>query len=85
MKLFRRWDQKEAPFVQQLRFIRISSSNPTSFTISKPGKHPALKAKTDTAANAAQQEMAVDDEDEAPLLLEPTERFASTITTMDGI
>ncbi|KAI0343256.1 hypothetical protein BDW22DRAFT_1428679 [Trametopsis cervina] len=88
VKLFREWDQKEAPFVQQLRFIRIFSSNPETFTISRPGKHFSLikpTLKTHTPVEAPHQDMAVDGDDaEAPLLLEPPERFASTMMTMDG-
>jgi translation machinery-associated protein 16 len=37
--LFRNWDQKEVAYLQLLRYIRISSTDPTSFVISKPGKH----------------------------------------------
>ncbi|KAI0704279.1 hypothetical protein BC835DRAFT_1403912 [Cytidiella melzeri] len=87
VELFRRWDQKEAPFVQQLRFIRISSSNTGSFTVSRTGRHPSLIKPTlneHTFAEATNQDMTVDKEDEAPLLLEPAERFASTMMTMDG-
>ncbi|KAF7796332.1 hypothetical protein EIP86_007509 [Pleurotus ostreatoroseus] len=80
--LFRRWDQKEAAFLKQLRFIRISSSNPESFTLSRPGLHPSLKSPEQSQPHDA--EMAVDD-DEAPLLLEPTSRFSSTIMAMDEI
>ena len=72
VELFRRWDQKEAPFVQQLRFIRISSSNPGVFTISKPGKHPALVALAKKTSEESNQQMVVDDDEEAPLLLDPT-------------
>ncbi|KAI0091681.1 hypothetical protein BDY19DRAFT_885373 [Irpex rosettiformis] len=84
VELFRRWDQKEAPFVQQLRFIRISSSSPKSFMVSKPGTHPSLKAAAKDG-DESHQNMAVDADEDIPLLLEPVERFASTITTMDRI
>ncbi|SJL03497.1 uncharacterized protein ARMOST_06853 [Armillaria ostoyae] len=40
--LFRRWDQKEVAFIQLLRFIRISSVNPGSIVISRPGKHHSM-------------------------------------------
>ncbi len=40
--LFRRWDQKEVAFIQLLRFIRISSANPGSIVISRPGKHHSM-------------------------------------------
>ena len=75
VELFRRWDQKEAAYVQQLRFIRISSSNPETFVLSKIGKHPSLVQHTLEEHNSAEppsQEVAMD-YDEAPLLLEPTE------------
>ena len=69
VKLFRSWDQKEAAFVQQLRFIRINSDNPDVYTISRPGQHPFLKSAT-TPKSSEDTEMVLD-EDEAPLLLEP--------------
>ncbi|CAL1714654.1 unnamed protein product [Somion occarium] len=78
--LFRQWDQKEAPFIEQLRFIRISSAAPDVAQVSRPGKHPLLieeKKSTETQA----QDMDMDDS-EAPLLLEPMTRFSSTTTTM---
>ncbi|KAI9440738.1 hypothetical protein H4582DRAFT_2074525 [Lactarius indigo] len=40
--LYRTWDQREVAFVQMLRFIRISSTNPELASVSKPGKHPSL-------------------------------------------
>ncbi|OCH84740.1 hypothetical protein OBBRIDRAFT_798828 [Obba rivulosa] len=81
--LFRRWDQKEAAFVQQLRFVRISSTTPDLIVVSKPGKHPLLlrQQAKENAMNAPEQDM---DLDEAPLLMEPPSRFASTIMAMDG-
>lgn len=83
VELFRKWDQKAAPYVQQLRFIRISSSDPDMCNVSRPGKHPSLKSTmTEASAARAMQEVAMDD-DEAPLLLEPSGRFSSTIMTMD--
>ncbi|KAG7093600.1 hypothetical protein E1B28_007266 [Marasmius oreades] len=42
VELFRRWDQKEIAYIDLLRFIRISSSNPTSVVISRPGKHVSV-------------------------------------------
>lgn len=85
--LFRKWDQKETAYVQQLRFIRISSNNRETSTVSRTGKHPllvqpTLKEHTSIASDAHTQEVAMDD-DEAPLLLEPAERFSSTMMTMD--
>ncbi|KAJ3555587.1 hypothetical protein NM688_g2493 [Phlebia brevispora] len=80
--LFRQWDRKDAAFIKQLRYIRVCSSLPDVFTLSRPGLHPSLK-KADTITSE-DTEMAVD-EDEAPLLLEPPSRFSSTIMTMDEI
>jgi len=87
VELFRKWDQKEVAYVQQLRFIRVSSSNPEAFTVSKLGKHPSLLQPTlneHMSDTALTQGMSVDD-DEVPLLLEPAERFSSTMMTMDGV
>ncbi|EMD39224.1 hypothetical protein CERSUDRAFT_36462, partial [Gelatoporia subvermispora B] len=39
VELFKRWDQKEAAFVHQLRFIRISSTTPDLVVVSNPGRH----------------------------------------------
>lgn len=33
---------KEAAYVEQLRFIRISSADPTLASVSRRGKHPTL-------------------------------------------
>lgn len=86
VELFRKWDQIEAAYVQQLRFIRISSASPETVVVSRSGQHPLLKveeAKGSETAEAAGEGQAMD-LDEGPLLLEPTSRFASTIQTMDG-
>ncbi|KAH7914813.1 hypothetical protein BJ138DRAFT_1110188 [Hygrophoropsis aurantiaca] len=77
VELFRRWDQKEVPFIQQLRFIRISSADPLSSFISRPGSHHSLKEPNTSPLD---HEMSV----ENSLLSEPPSRFASTIVTMDG-
>ena len=45
VKLFRAWDQTEFAYIQMLRFIRISSSDPTVSVISKPGRHHTLHTK----------------------------------------
>ncbi|KAM5533839.1 hypothetical protein V8D89_012502 [Ganoderma adspersum] len=82
VELFRKWDQKEAAYVQQLRFIRISSTSPETIVLSRPGHHPLLKREAVEEKVAAEAAM---DTDEAPLLLEPSSRFASTMQTMDGI
>ncbi|KAI0792142.1 hypothetical protein C8Q75DRAFT_850255 [Abortiporus biennis] len=87
VELFRQWDMKEAPFIQQLRFIRICSETPDVAILTRPGKHPFLaKSKSTTNENEARVSEGVDDmdTDEAPLLMEPLERFSSTIMAMDG-
>ena len=85
VKLFRSWDQKEASYVEQLRFIRVTSDKPDVYTLSRPGQHPFLKAASVTKV-AEDTEMAVDeDEDEAPLLIEPISKFSSTMMAMDEI
>ncbi|KAI0058991.1 hypothetical protein BV25DRAFT_1809785 [Artomyces pyxidatus] len=75
--LFREWDQTEVAFTQMLRFIRISSSHPDVAVVSRPGKHFSLEEE-----KSEDQPMDVVD---APLLLEPTSRFASTMMAMDGV
>jgi translation machinery-associated protein 16 len=40
--LFKKWDQNEAAYVEQLRFIRISSADPSLSSVSRRGKHPTL-------------------------------------------
>ena len=85
VKLFRSWDQKEASYVEQLRFIRVTSDKPDVYTLSRPGQHPFLKAASVTKVEEG-TEMAVDeDEDEAPLLIEPISKFSSTMMAMDEI
>ncbi|THU97744.1 hypothetical protein K435DRAFT_777827 [Dendrothele bispora CBS 962.96] len=37
--LFRTWDQKQVAFIDLLRFIKITSTNPQSVVVVKPGKH----------------------------------------------
>lgn len=83
VKLFRSWDQKEASYVEQLRFIRVTSDKPDVYTLSRPGQHPFLKAASVTKVEEG-TEMAVD-EDEAPLLIEPISKFSSTMMAMDEI
>ncbi|KAH7106013.1 hypothetical protein BKA62DRAFT_612403 [Auriculariales sp. MPI-PUGE-AT-0066] len=41
--LFRRWDEKDAAFLDLLRYIRISSTTPEKFVVSRPGRHSTLK------------------------------------------
>ena len=42
VELFRGWDQKEAGYLQMLRYIRISSTDPEKVIVSRPGQHPRL-------------------------------------------
>jgi translation machinery-associated protein 16 len=44
--LFRKWDQKEHTYIHLLRFIRISSVNPTVTVVSRPGKHTSVTAES---------------------------------------
>jgi translation machinery-associated protein 16 len=69
VKLFRKWDQKEAGYIQLLRFVRISSSDLETAVLSRPGKHPLLIASnSNSSLPGVQGETAsVDDS-----LLDPT-------------
>ncbi|KAG1907539.1 uncharacterized protein F5891DRAFT_204817 [Suillus fuscotomentosus] len=80
VKLFRKWDQTEVAYIQLLRFIRISSVDPTSAVISKQGEHHSLK---ESVPPQAIDEAMVTDRDDT-LLIEPPSRFASTMMMMDG-
>ncbi|KAG5647437.1 hypothetical protein DXG03_009367 [Asterophora parasitica] len=42
VEVFRRWDQKELAYIQLLRFIRITSTEPDVFVVSRPGKHVSI-------------------------------------------
>ena len=42
VEIFRGWDQKEAGYLQMLRYIRISSTDLERVVVSRPGKHPRL-------------------------------------------
>jgi len=42
VELFRGWDQKEAGYLQMLRYIRISSTDPENVVVSRHGQHPRL-------------------------------------------
>ncbi|KAG9309521.1 hypothetical protein JVU11DRAFT_10495 [Chiua virens] len=81
VQLFRQWDQEETAYVQTLRFIRISSSNPETVIISRPGSHHSLREDR-APSQHEDQDMSVDQDDS--ILSEPPSRFASTMTTMDG-
>jgi len=82
VELFRQWDQKEVAYIQQLRMIRIFSSDPESVVVSRPGKHPFLMKKEDPEQQQVQETEDMD-MDEAPLLVEHPSRFSSTMMTMD--
>ena len=67
-----------------LRFIRISSANPTEFVVSKPGKHCSLLKDDDTESPRDQEMNIIKDNSVQDLLAEPPARFSSTIMAMDG-
>jgi len=85
VELLRKWDQKEFAYIQMLRFVRISSSDPTISTISKPGKHHTL-CNMDHSESLRDQEMGtvVEASVQQEFLGEPVTRFSSTMMTMDG-
>ncbi|KAL1941174.1 hypothetical protein VTO73DRAFT_7386 [Trametes versicolor] len=85
VELFREWDQKEAGYLQQLRFIRISSAAPDTVILTRIGQHALLKREEQQKKDAdAEEAAAAMDTDEAPLLLAPAQKFSSTIQGMDG-
>ncbi|KAF9649043.1 hypothetical protein BDM02DRAFT_3114337 [Thelephora ganbajun] len=51
VELFRGWDQKEAGYLQILRYIMISSTDPEKVVVSRPGQHPRLISATKAAAD----------------------------------
>ena len=59
VELFRGWDQKEDGYLQMLRHIRISSTDPEKMIVSRPGKHPRLisAAKVTTAETTQNGDM----------------------------
>jgi len=54
VEVFRGWDQKEGGYLQLLRYIRISGTDPEKIVVSRPGQHPRLisAAKAVTAETA---------------------------------
>ncbi|KAF8582782.1 hypothetical protein K439DRAFT_1391365 [Ramaria rubella] len=74
--VFRRWGQTGVGYIDLLRFIRITSEDPTSAVVSRPGKHESLIQGGDVEMEASSPVGEV-------LLLEPPGRFASTMQTMD--
>jgi translation machinery-associated protein 16 len=86
VELFRKWNQKEFAYIQMLRFIRISSSDPTTSSVSKPGKHHTL-CNVDHCESSGDHEMdtVVETSVQQEFLGEPVTRFSSTMMTMDGL
>ncbi|KAL0953678.1 hypothetical protein HGRIS_004876 [Hohenbuehelia grisea] len=99
VELFRRWDQKEVAFLQLLRFIRISSANPSSIVVSRPGKHMTLIGDDNarkTAASGVEEAMdgsmgmdmdssiAAQTAVTLPFGLPPSQ-FSSTFMAMDNV
>lgn len=70
-ELLRKWDQKEVAYVQMLRFIRVSSTNPAVAIVLRPGNHPSL-----------QQPDLENMDGETPLLTDPSSQLASTMMTV---
>ncbi|KAF9266859.1 hypothetical protein L218DRAFT_955965 [Marasmius fiardii PR-910] len=82
VEVFRRWNQKEVAYIDLLRFIRISSSNPTSIVVSRPGKHVSVTGNGKVAEDKEVDQSSVNT---PPITsTDPPERFASTIMAMDG-
>ncbi|KAG6866548.1 hypothetical protein C0991_002033 [Blastosporella zonata] len=42
VEVFRLWDQKEVAYMQLLRFIRITSTDPDLVVVSRPGRHVSI-------------------------------------------
>ncbi|PFH51957.1 hypothetical protein AMATHDRAFT_2661 [Amanita thiersii Skay4041] len=76
VELFRKWDQKEVAYVEQLRFIRINCVDPTVTVLSRRGQHPSL----------ADCEIEMDEHGivEGPIPRESIARFSSTMMSMDS-
>lgn len=82
VELFREWVQKEAGYLQQQRFIRISSATPETVILTRIGQHALLK-RAEQQKKDAEEAAATMDTDEPPLLA-PAQQFSSTIQGMDG-
>ena len=81
VELFRRWDQKELAFIQLLRFIRISSSEPDVVVLSKPGKHFSILESTATSESGDAMDVMVEKEDSPiPQLLQLEEIMNDSAT-----
>jgi translation machinery-associated protein 16 len=55
--LFRKWDQKEHTYIHLLRFIRISSANPSVTVVSRPGKHTSVTAESNSTPQDPQMDI----------------------------
>ena len=88
VEIFRRWDQKELGFIQLLRFIRISSSEPDVVVVSKPGKHLSILESTTISEGGDAMEVITEKHDSSvpqlPQFGEPCLRFSSTMMTIDN-
>lgn len=89
VEIFRRWDQTEVAFIQLLRFIRIFSTDPETFVISRPGKHLSiLGAPGDDpemeGVEESSEQSTLSSHPRVPPLTDPPSRFSSTMMTMDG-
>lgn len=87
VEIFRRWDQKELAFIQLLRFIRISSSEPELMVLSKPGKHVSILESTTVSEGGNAMDVVMEKQDpsvpQLPQFGEPPLQFSSTMMTMD--
>ena len=88
VEIFRRWDQKELAFIQLLRFIRISSSEPEVAVLSKPGKHLSILESTTISEGSDAMDVVTEKHDSSipqlPQLGGPFLGFSSTMMTMDN-
>ncbi|KAG6857443.1 hypothetical protein H0H87_003510 [Tephrocybe sp. NHM501043] len=61
VEVFRRWDQKEVAYIQLLRFIRITSTDPELVVISRPGKHISIIGVPEPAKNEDEEMRGVEE------------------------
>ena len=66
VEVFRRWDQKEGAYIQLLRFIRISSADPSVAQVSRPGKHFTITRTEAVDDDKLEDDMVVDGDTIAP-------------------
>jgi hypothetical protein len=71
VSLLRLWDQTELPYIQLLRFVRISSSKPELAIVSRLGKHPDLAPPKAKELDKERTQKISTEEDEVPQLLPP--------------